>query len=179
MVAKCEEELARRRPRHLVIAVALAAILSAVTCLGPSATAPPAIVGEWKSSIRFDSGALASMQGLEFMLVFNLGGTMTESSNYDGAPPVPPAYGIWKSVGPREFEAKYEFYVTRPPATIEELTKGSGWLPSGRGVFHERITLSADGRSFTSTIRYEAFGVDGKPVEGGGEGKGAGSKLEF
>ena len=36
------------------------------------------------------------MKDLEFMYVFNVGGTMTASSNYDGAPPVPPAYGVWR-----------------------------------------------------------------------------------
>ena len=59
-----------------------------------------ALVGAWKSQVRFTSGAFASIQDLEFMYVFNAGGTLTESSNYDGAPPVPPAYGIWRRVGP-------------------------------------------------------------------------------
>ena len=74
------------------------------------------------------------------MYVFNLGGTMTESSNYDASPPVPPAYGIWRKVGPRQFEAKYEFYVTKPPAAFEEIAKGGGWGPGGprrvRGTDH-------------------------------------------
>ena len=65
---------------------------------------------------------------------------MTESSNYDASPPVPPAYGIWRKVGAREFEAKYEFYVTKAPAAFEEIAKGGGWGPAGRGVFVERIT---------------------------------------
>ena len=119
------------------------------------------------------------MQGLEFLLVFNLGGTMTESSNYDGAPPVPPAYGIWKQAGPNEYEARYDFYVTKPPSGIDDIVKGGGWLPAGRGVFHERITLSADGQTYTSRIHYEAFGPDGKPAEGGGEGKGSGARLDL
>ena len=160
-------------------ALLLFAALAMASCVNQEVPAPPAIVGEWRSSIHFDSGALASIHNLEFMLVFNDGGTMTESSNYDGAPPVPPAYGIWRSVGPREFEAKYEFYATRAPAALDEITKGGGWMPAGRGLLFEKITLSPDGKSFTSTIRYEAFGLDGKPVEGGGEGKGSGSRLEF
>ena len=57
------------------------------------------IVGAWKGKVKFNSGAFAEVKDLEFMYVFNAGGTMTESSNYDGALPVPPAYGIWKKTG--------------------------------------------------------------------------------
>ena len=41
---------------------------------------------------------LEETKDLEFMYAFNVSGTMTESSNYDAAPPVPPAYGVWKKV---------------------------------------------------------------------------------
>lgn len=71
------------------------------------------LAGAWRSQVRFNGGALAGMKDLEFMYVFNAGGTMTESSNYDGAPPVPPAYGVWRKNGPRQFEVRYEFYITR------------------------------------------------------------------
>jgi hypothetical protein len=144
-----------------------------------SDTAATDIVGEWRAQLRFTSGAFAPIKDLEFMYVFNQGGTMTESSNYDASPPVPPAYGIWRQVGPNEFEAKYEFYVTRAPAAFGEIAKGGGWGPAGRGVFLERITLSDDGRSFTSKIRYEQFDTAGKPAEGGGEATGQGVKLTF
>jgi hypothetical protein len=149
---------------------------------GPAAsrdTAPAALVGEWRAQLRFTTGAFAAVPDLEFMYVFNQGGTMTESSNYDASPPVPPAYGIWRQVGPSEFEAKYEFYVTRPPAAFGDLAKGGGWAPAGRGVFLERITLSGDGKAFTSKISYEQFDTAGKPAEGGGEATGRGAKLTF
>ena len=137
------------------------------------------LVGQWRASLPFTSGAFAPVKDLEFMYVFNPGGTMTESSNYDAAPPVPPAYGIWRKVGPREFEAKYEFYVTKAPAAFDEISKGGGWGPAGRGVFVERITLSDDGKSFTSKIKYDQFDAAGKPAEGGGEATGKGVKLAF
>ncbi|HKU61349.1 MAG TPA: hypothetical protein VJQ44_09045, partial [Gemmatimonadales bacterium] len=120
-----------------------------------SAPPPPAaadstlgLAGQWRASLQFSSGAFAPVKDLEFMYAFNPGGTMTESSNYDAAPPVPPAYGIWRKVGPREFEAKYEFYVTKAPTAFAELAKGGGWGPAGRGVFVERISISEDGKSF-------------------------------
>ncbi|MGN6393825.1 MAG: hypothetical protein ACTHM9_16475 [Gemmatimonadales bacterium] len=141
--------------------------------------ATPSLVGQWRATLHFSTGAFAPMKDLEFMYVFNLGGTMTESSNYDAAPPVPPAYGIWRKVGGREFEAKYEFYVTKAPAAFAEIVKGGGWGPAGRGVFVERITLSPDGRSFTSTITYDQFDVTGKPVSGGGAATGRGVRLRF
>jgi hypothetical protein len=113
------------------------------------------------------------------MYAFNQGGTMTESSNYDASPPVPPAYGIWRKVGDNQFEAKYEFYVTKAPAAFDEIAKGGGWGLAGRGVFVERITVSADGKSFTSKIKYDQFDTAGKPAEGGGEATGKGVRLAF
>jgi hypothetical protein len=139
----------------------------------------PGLAGAWRSSVQFNTGPLAAVKDLEFLYVFNAGGTMTESSNYDGAPPVPPAYGIWRALGPREFEARYEFYATRPPASVTDITGGGGWLPAGRGVLTERMALSEDGRSFTSTIRYEALDPLGKPAPGGSEGTGRGARIEF
>ena len=137
------------------------------------------LVGAWRSQIRFSSGALVEMKDLEFMYVFNAGGTMTESSNYDGAPPVPPAYGVWRKSGPRQFEAKYTFYVTKPPGTFEDIAKGGGWSPAGHGDFTEKITLSDDGKSYKSTITYAAFDQTGELVEGGGDGDGEGTRIGF
>ena len=136
------------------------------------------LVGAWRSTIQFENGAFASIRNLEFMYVFNAGGTLTESSNYDGAPPVPPAYGVWREVGPNEFEAKYEYFATAPSAR-DEFLKGAGWLPSGRGIFTERIELSPDGQSFESMIRYQALNERGEPMEGGGDAKGKGTRIGF
>jgi hypothetical protein len=147
--------------------------------LAASADAAVDLVGEWRAQLQFTSGAFAPIKDLEFMYVFNQGGTMTESSNYDASPPVPPAYGIWRKVGDREFEIKYEFYVTKPPANFEEIAKAGGWGPAGRGVFVERITVSADGKSYTSKIKYDQFDTAGKPAEGGGVATGRGVKLTF
>jgi hypothetical protein len=137
------------------------------------------LAGEWRSAVRFRGGTFASIDDLEFMYVFHAGGTMTESSNYDAAPPMPPAYGIWRRTGPGRFEAKYEFYATKPPAALDEIMKGGGWLPAGRGVLLETITLSDDADAFTSTIRYDAFDRAGNPIEGGGEATGRGVRLTF
>ena len=65
------------------------------------------------------------------------------------------------------------FFMTAPSGS------GGGWLPSGRGVLTERITLSADGRTFTSTIRCKLFGLHGEPVEGSGEAKGRAERIGF
>ena len=164
--------------RAFAISGVVTAALLAMACGAGEPSAPATLVGAWRSSLQFESGAFATIKDLEFMYVFNVGGTLTESSNYDGAPPVPPAYGVWREVGPGEFEAKYEYFATAPAET-DAFLQGAGWLPSGHGVFTERITLSADGRTFTSTIRYEAFSQDGKPVEGGGEAKGRAVRIQF
>ncbi len=120
------------------------------------------------------------MKGLEFLYAYNAGGTMTESSNYDeAANSSPPAYGIWRKAGPHQFETKYVFYATRAPAPADSIAAGGVWLPDGHGVLTETITLSDDRNSYTSTIRYVAFDNNGKPVAGGGEGVGAGTRIVF
>lgn len=171
----------RASKRSLLAMVALLGLFGCPPPKAPAANEPagPDLQGEWRAQLQFTSGAFAPIKDLEFMYSFNHGGTMTESSNYDAAPPVPPAYGIWRKTGPKDFEAKYEFYVTKAPAAFDEIAKGGGWGLAGRGVFVEHITLSDDGKSFTSTIKYDQFGVDGKPAEGGGAATGKGVKLEF
>jgi len=146
------------------------------------AAAPPAeqtaLVGAWRSSVQFETGAFAGTKNLEFLYVFNEGGTMTESSNYDAAPPVPPAYGVWRPVGANTFETKYEFFTTTPSPS-DVFKNGGGWLPSGRGLLTERITLAADGRTFTSAVKCEMFGLGGEPVEGSGDAKGRAERIRF
>ena len=137
------------------------------------------LVGQWRASLQFRDGDFAAVGDLEFMYVFNAGGTMTESSNYDAAPPVPPAYGIWRRIGADRFEAKYEFYPTSSPAGIEEIISGGGWRCAGRGVFMETITVAAAGATYASTIRYELFDESGEPVAGGGVASGQGVRLRF
>jgi hypothetical protein len=142
------------------------------------ATESDSLAGAWRSQIRFSGGTLAEWKNLEFMYVFNAGGTMTESSNYDASPPGPPAYGAWRRTGPRQFEARYLFFATQPPGPSDELAK-VGWLPAGHGVLTERIVLSDDGKSFKSAISYTGFDPAGKPVEGAGEGTGIGARIGF
>lgn len=159
-------------------------IIAALFCVAgctPRApeAAPAGVVGAWRAKLQFNSGAFAAIRNLEFMYVFNAGGTMTESSNYDGAPPVPPAYGVWRATGPQQFEAKYAFYITQAPKRFEDITSGGGWMPNGHGVFMERITLAADGQSFQSSISYQVFDSLGAPATGGGEATGSGVRIAF
>jgi hypothetical protein len=119
------------------------------------------------------------MPNLEFMTVFNAGGTMTESSNFDGVPPVPPAYGVWRRTGERTFQARYEFWVTKPPTAFDELAKGGGWAPNGYGTLAETITLAADGRSYASTLSYSFFDTAGKHAEGGGTATAIAARVGF
>jgi hypothetical protein len=167
-----------------VLALATALVTAACTDVrSPQSSAPAAepdaLAGAWRAQLRFRSGAFVDMKDLEFMYVFNAGGTMTESSNYDGAPPVPPAYGVWRKTGPGQYELKYSFYVTKAPAAFDEIAKGGGWLPAGIGVFTEKITLSDDGKSYKAAITYAAFDQLGKPAEGGGEATGSGTRMGF
>lgn len=143
------------------------------------AAAQDELVGAWRAKVQFSSGAFASVQDLELLYVYNAGGTMTESSNYDGAPPVAPAYGVWRRTGPRQYEARYLFFMSKPPASLDEITRGGGWMPAGQGVLDEKITLSDDGQSYTSTLTYTGFDPAGQPVAGGGSASANGQRIAF
>lgn len=164
--------------RASIASAALAAMLIVAGC-GPNEaprTAP--LVGAWRSSVQFDSGAFAGIKDLEFMYVFHADGTLTESSNYDAAPPVPPAYGVWREIGRGEFEARYEFFATTPSAP-DAFKTGAGWMPSGRGVLTERIKLSDNGNAFTSTLTYQALDPKGQSPPGGGNAKGQAARIRM
>jgi hypothetical protein len=142
-------------------------------------TAPKAdLVGAWTTKVKFTTGAFTGIDNLEFMTVFNKGGTMTESSNYDSLPPVPPAYGIWKKTGSNRYEAKYAYYVTKPPLKFEEISSGGGWLPDGKGVILESITLARNGQTYKSSIKLKLFDAKGRA----GQiwiGVGSGVRMKF
>jgi hypothetical protein len=166
-VVSREKPMVRSRgPRRLLVTFAF--LVLAGCARAPGQAAPPALVGAWRSQVRFEGGILAPVKDLEFLYVFNAGGTMTESSNYDASPPVPPAYGEWRPLGENRFEARYTFFTTNPPADAKSLTTGGGWLPAGSGVLTERITVAADGRSYDAAMTLELFDPAGKPVAGGG-----------
>jgi hypothetical protein len=161
----------------------LATALLAASCATAPGTAQTAgnddLTGTWKGKVQFKTGAFAAVTDLDFLYVFNAGGTMTESSNYDAAPPVTPAYGVWRKTGPRHYEAKYVYYWTKPPAALDEITKGGGWTPGGHGVLTQKITLSDDGNSFDSTIKYEVFDQAGRPTDPTREASANGSRIRF
>lgn len=121
------------------------------------------LIGAWRSSVQFESGDFAAVKDLRFLYVFHADGTMTESSNYDGAPPVPPAYGVWRRLATNEYETRYIFFTTAPPATFEDL-KRSGWMPSGYGVLLERIVVDPDGQFFDSIMRLDMYDNAGKSI---------------
>jgi hypothetical protein len=159
---------------------------AALSACEKASTPPPTkagdidvLVGAWRSRLQVNSGAFAGMQGLEFMYVFNFGGTMTESSNFDAAPPVQPAYGVWRKTGARDFEARYEFYNTKPPAAFGEIVKGGGWSPDGYGLFVEKIKLSEDGQSFASSMTYTMYDSAGKATDASGGATGLGTRIGF
>jgi hypothetical protein len=136
-------------------------------------------VGAWRSKVQFKSGAYAAIKDLEFMYVFHAGGTMNESSNYDASPPVPPAYGVWKMVQPKQYEAKYVFYLTKAPKVFKDIAAGGGWLPGGSGVLFETIRLSEDGKTFTSTIRLDVVDETGKQIEINSEAEAQAVRINF
>lgn len=142
---------------------------------------PPSLAGAWRSAVRFTDGNFEGIKDLEFLYVFNEGGTMTESSNYDGAPPVPPAYGVWRPrvAGTNQFEATYTYFNSKALARFEDVASGGGWLPSGRGVLTERYTIATDGQSYESELLLQLYDAAGQPIEGGGPGFGRGTRIQF
>jgi hypothetical protein len=135
------------------------------------------LTGAWRSQVNGSSGYFGTVKDLEFLYVFNKGGTMTESSNYDAAPPGPPAYGVWRTLGPGQFEAVYVFFPTRPPEKTDQVIQG--WAPAGRGELRERIKLAPDAKSFESTITLQLFDPAGHPTPGGGQAEGRATRIDF
>lgn len=158
------------------LALTTAALLAGSNVARPSSTG---IQGVWESHVQFKDGAFASVKDLQLLYSFNEGGTMTESSNYDESQPVPPAYGIWRSLGRNRFEAKSVYYNTKPPTQFEEISKGGGWAPFGKGVLVERITIAKGGNSYDSTLTLDLYDASGKHVDGGGHAVGHGTRLRF
>lgn len=165
--------------RNYLLAPLFVAVLVASGChLGPEKCGH-GLTGAWRGDVRVISGAYAVFKDVKFMYDFNRGGTVTESSNYDAAPPGSPAYGVWRRTGPQQFEARYEFYTAKPPASFDDLAKGGGWMPDGHGVLTEKILLAADGNHFDSTIKYELFDAQGHSVAGGGEASVKAERISF
>lgn len=170
------------KKQFIVITVVVAALIVSLfsTFLhADTSTAGDDLAGAWRGKVQLTSGAFADFKDLEFMYSFNAGGTMTESSNYDSYPPGPPAYGVWKKTGVRQYEAKYMVFMTNADSIIDVITKGGGWVPDGHGVLSEKITLSADGETFDSKIKFEIFDKQGKLTTKGGDGVVKGKRFNF
>lgn len=151
-----------------LISLLLLSLLVAIGCQNEAEVKPGApIVGAWRSQVQFESGPFASVKDLTFMYAIHDDKTLMESSNYDGAPPVPPAYGLWREIGERKFELRYEFFVTRLPDSADGLALGSAFLPAGRGVLTEVVSLAADGNAFESTIKLTLLDIQGQESNGG------------
>ena len=167
-----------KRATAALFAIALV-VASNPACAGArSGGAHDDLTGAWRGRVQFTTGAFAVVKDLQFMYVFNAGGTMTESSNYDAAPPVPPAYGVWKKTGARRYRAKYQFFQSRSVSTVAEILRNGGWMGDGYGVLSQSITLSTDGKSFESTITLELFDRNGK-ASAGGNATASGTRLSL
>jgi hypothetical protein len=168
-----------KKTNYLFTALLVILLMVLLSCARDKNMETDKIVGAWKGKVQFTTGVYAEIKDFEFMYVFNSGGTMTESSNYDGVPPTPPAYGIWKKTGEKEYEARYEFYWNRVPDSYEELAKSGGFPNAGHGVLSEKITLSDDGKSYSSTIKFNLFDRAGKQTVFNEEGTVEAIQLEF
>lgn len=163
--------------RARFLAAAFAGVAALVGCMPGPGHPGASIVGAWRSQVQFTSGPFATTRDLEFMYVVHADGTLTESSNYDAAPPVPPAYGVWRETSPGNYQAHYEFYPTKAPETGASLT--GGWGPVGRGILEESISLAPDGHSFTSTLHLQILDASGQPTSDSGEARTRAVRISF
>ena len=123
-----------------------------------------ALLGAWRAHVAIDSGPLAGVP-FQFLLAYAAGGGMVESSNFDEAPPVPPAYGSWVATGQRTFRSTYLFFTTSPPGSPNTLAT-AGWSFSGTGKLREQITLGRDGSTYSSRLYYQLFDANDKALPG-------------
>ena len=166
-------------------ATASVAVSMLLVTANPATAAPQhkptakSLAGTWRADVQFVDGPYAAVKDLKFLMTIIPGGTLIESSNYDGAPPVPPAYGIWRKTGNRKFELRYEFYSSAAPKRFEDISGGGGWMPAGVGVLKEIVTLAADGNSYASKISFELFDTKGKSIPGGGKAVCKATRMRF
>jgi len=165
----------------LLSALVVATYATPVVHRGPkgSSHVAPSIIGAWRSKVQFLSGPYAAVKDLKFLLVLNAGGTLTESSNYDGAPPSPPAYGIWRKIGRDQYELRYEFFNLKPPTKFEDITNGGGWTSNGIGVLKEKLKLSPDGQTFVSEISFVLREESGRAIQGIAKAKANAERMKF
>ena len=163
--------------KWILIAATVTSIFAAERLATTTALKPEKMVGAWRSKVQFLDGPFAATKDLEFLMAVNQGGTMTESSNYDCMPPVPPAYGAWKQTGTNSFELRYEYFNSKPPTTFDEISKGGGWAPGGRGVIIEKVKLANDGKTYTSKISFVLRDETGKVIPGGGSAVAKGVRI--
>ena len=66
-----------------ILSAGLLATGCAVTSSAPAhaGSGSDSLVGAWRGKVQFKTGGFPAVKDLEFMYVFNAGGTMTESSN--------------------------------------------------------------------------------------------------
>jgi hypothetical protein len=147
-------------------------ILLAVSITGPTG-APAGLEGGWRVQVTIETGPFTGSQ--QYLMVYSAGGGMIESSNFDSAPPVPPAYGSWLASGESSFRSTYVFFTTEP---VDQLDAAAGWDFSGSGKFRESITLSSSGNDYTSRLSYELYDTADKPLAGqSGEGYSVGRRI--
>jgi hypothetical protein len=147
-------------------------ILLAMGVTGP-AGAQRGLEGAWRVQVTVESGPFRGSQ--QFLVMYSAGGGMVESSNFDEAPPVPPAYGSWVASGESGFRSTYVFFTTE---AVDRLDAGAGWEFSGSGKFRESITVGPSGNDYTSRLSYELYDTADAPLAGqSGEGYGVGRRI--
>jgi hypothetical protein len=107
--------------------------------------------------------------------MYSAGGGMMESSNFDAAPPVPPAYGSWATSVDGGFRSTYVFFTTE---AVDRLDAGAGWEFSGSGKFREAITVGPNGDDYSSRLSYELYDTADALLAGqSGEGYAVGRRI--
>ena len=169
-----------------LLPLSFAALLAGCTAQAPggpqpvTSVSPPPLTGAWRASIDVKSGAFTDGQGPRVHV--------RVPHRPHAHRVVEPRRGAAGAAGLRRLAIRPgqrdglrgQVRVLHDRAvTPEEFKAGAGWLPSGRGVFTERITVAPDGRTFTSTIRYELFDPMGAAIEGAGEATGRGVRIDF
>lgn len=141
-----------------VIGVLVALAVAGCAKSNNASKTAPSLEGGWRAHVGFTSGPLKGVP-FQFLITYAAGGGMVESSNFDEAPPVPPAYGSWGRTGTNTFKSSYVFWTTKAAGA-------QGWTFSGSGVLDETISLDATGDAYTSTIHYQLYDDKDNPLTG-------------
>jgi len=136
--------------RKSIVSLAMTALLAlTVAPASVSAQEPPSLAGVWNSEVTLTDCNGNTLRVFRATVMFIQDGSLVSTDN---APPTShgPGLGRWRHLSGRNYGALFQFFNFNPDGSYAGLQK-----------IRRKITLSADGNSYTSVVTFESFDPNG------------------